>query len=140
MRTAVDTSVLLDVLTADATFGPASREALRRAIDQGALVASDVVWAEVRAHFKKDEPFLAALSMLGVQFDPLTREAATLAGALWQTQRRAARRSGAADRPRVMADFLVGAHARLQAERLLARDRGYFRSYFKDLTVIDPAS
>jgi predicted nucleic acid-binding protein len=139
MRTAVDTSVLLDVLTADAAFGAASREALRRAFDEGALVASDVVWAEVRAHFKGDEPFREALSTLGVQFDPLSTEAATLAGALWQAQRLAARKSGAANR-RVMADFLVGAHARLQAERLLARDRGYFRSYFKDLTVIDPAS
>ena len=31
MRFAVDSSVVLDVLTADPTFGVASREALRRA-------------------------------------------------------------------------------------------------------------
>ena len=47
----MDTSVLLDVLGADARFGPSSREALRRAYDGGAIAACDVVWAEVRAHF-----------------------------------------------------------------------------------------
>jgi predicted nucleic acid-binding protein len=38
----------------------------------------------------------------------------------------------------VVADLLVGAHAAHQADRLLTRDRGFFRRYFDDLMVLDP--
>jgi predicted nucleic acid-binding protein len=140
MKTAVDTSVLLDVLAGDSTFGPASREALRRAYDSGSLLASDVVWSEVRAHFESDGAFDAAMEKLGIQYVPLSREAARLAGMHWRKyhQDRSRPRSSADDRKRVIADFLIGAHAQVQADALLARDRGFFRVYFRQLNLIEP--
>ncbi|MBI2469542.1 MAG: PIN domain-containing protein [Candidatus Rokubacteria bacterium] len=134
MKTAVDSSVLLDVLGADSRFGEVSRQALRTAYDAGALVACDVVWAEVRAHFPADEAFAAALGLLGVRFEPLSPEAALAAGRLW----RESRQGGKGGRSRVVADFLIGAHALFQAEALLTRDRGFYRQYFQDLRLIDP--
>ncbi len=135
MKTAVDSSVLLDVLGADARFGEASREALRGAYDAGALVACDVVWAEVRAHFGDDDDFERALALLGVRFEPISGEAAKAAGRLW----RQARRETGRGRMRLVADFLVGAHAAVQAEALLTRDRGFYRRYF-DIDVIEPGA
>ncbi len=41
-------------------------------------------------------------------------------------------------RIRLIADFVVGAHALTQAERLLTRDRGFYRSYFGALALLDP--
>lgn len=134
MTAAVDSSVLLDVLGADRRFGEKSRDALRAAYDRGALVACGVVWAEVRAHFPSDEACEAALGLLGLRFEPLSREAALVAGRLWRESRRAIQ--GA--RGRVMADFLIGAHALVQAEALLTRDRGFYQRYFRGLRVIDP--
>jgi len=41
-------------------------------------------------------------------------------------------------RRRIAADFLIGAHAFVQCDRLLSRDSGFFRKYFSDVTLIVP--
>ncbi|MCM2258496.1 MAG: hypothetical protein NDJ94_22935, partial [Vicinamibacteria bacterium] len=103
MKVAVDSSVLFDVLLADPKFGVASREALRRAYDQGALLACDVVWAEVSAFFADEAAFHSAMEALGVRFDPLAATSAAEAGRLWKQSRETSRGVG---RSRVVADFL----------------------------------
>jgi predicted nucleic acid-binding protein len=134
VKVAVDSSVLLDVLGADPIHGEKSREALRRAYDAGALVACEIVWAEVRAHFPTDAAFVESLNLLGVRFDQISDEAASMAGRLWRDLRREA----GASRIRVVADLLVGAHALLQTDGLLTRDRGFYKGRFRGLRVLEP--
>lgn len=135
MITAVDTNVLLDVFTADPQHGPASRNALQRGLDEGTLVVSDVVWAETSAAFPDPDDAGRALAAIGATYTPTAQEAAHEAGRAWRRYRAAG-----GPRTRVMADFLVGAHAVVQADRLLTRDRGFYRRYFTGLTVADPSS
>jgi len=132
--TAVDSSVLFDVIGADPTYGPASANALRIVIREGRLIACEVVWAEVAASFVPAEGAQHAFKLLNLEFSALTVEAALKAGGAWSVYRT---RGGT--RTRVTADFLVGAHALTQADRLLTRDRGFYRSYFKGLSILDPS-
>ncbi len=70
---------------------------------------------------------------LGISFSHVDRDVALVAGAEWRSYRR---RGG--PRERIVGDFLVGAHARLRADRLLTRDRGFYRTYFEGLEILDP--
>jgi hypothetical protein len=132
--TAVDTNVLIDVFQADASHGPSSREALRSCMRQGALIACDIVWSEVVAGFPTIQAAVDALERLRVGFSALDRADAGTAGDAWRRYRARGGR-----RTRVVSDFLVGAHASGRADRLLTRDRGFYRQYFGSVVVLDPS-
>jgi predicted nucleic acid-binding protein len=130
---AADSSVLLDLLTGDAAFGTASAEALARALSQGEVVVSEAVVAEVQTLLDTRETVMESLKEFGIRFEPMSEAAAVRAGHM---QRRYRDRGGR--RERVVADFLIGAHALLQCDALITRDDGFFRDYFKGLRLIVP--
>jgi predicted nucleic acid-binding protein len=131
--TAVDSSVLIDVLIDDPRFSDSSTVAVRDALVHGAVVVCDVVWAEIAGWGRSDRLIADAMGRLGIGYSPVVQDAAALAGRVWSRYRAAGR-----PRDRMVPDFLVGAHALTQADRLLTRDRGFYRRYFGDLTIVDP--
>lgn len=133
MITAVDSTVLIDIFEPDPTFGPRSRETMREAIADGSVIACEMVWAEVVTTFPSATEAERAMHQLGIDLSPAGVAAAAAAGVAWRSYRR----SGG-PRTRLIADFLVGAHAKHQADRLLTRDRGFYRTYFKELRLLDP--
>jgi predicted nucleic acid-binding protein len=136
MRTAIDSSVVLDVLLADPRHAARSEAALRRCAAEGALIVGESVVAEiVPALGARESEVGHLLREWGVEFVPSTEKSAALAGTMFGTY--LARRRTAGPR-RVVPDFLIGAHAVLLADRLLARDRGYYRDYFKGLDLLEP--
>ena len=152
MITAVDTNVLLDILVPGAPHGDSSEQALIVALGAGATVISEAVYAELAAQFTTREELDHFLQDTGLRLLRSGADALYLAGQLWQDylrQRPAylscpacgeshevhCRRCGArlAPRQHVVADFLIGAHATVHSDRLLTRDRGYYRRYFSEL-------
>lgn len=135
MITAVDTNVLIDVFRNDPKFGAASAKALRQCIQEGSIVICDVVWAELAAVFPSTKAFEDAIGKIPVDFSAMEQESAVLAGEIWRHYR-----AQGGERTRVLADFLIAAHAQRQSDRLLTRDRGFYRKYFKKLRIIDPSA
>ena len=130
---AVDTSVLVDVLAGDARFGDASEASLMQALASGEVVVCDAVVAEIHTLLAGSETAMETLSSLGIRYEPTSEKAAVRAGLM---QRRFRDRGG--QRERVVADFLIGAHALMQCDSLVTRDASFFRDYFKGLKVIVP--
>jgi predicted nucleic acid-binding protein len=133
MTTAIDTNILLDILIPNDFSYDASAAAIQDSA-AGSLVICDMVYAELCIHFGTREERDAFLESTEVGVQSLTREAHFLASRAWRAYRE---RGG--NRSRILADFLIGAHAQQQATRLLSRDRGFYRQLFPSLTVLDPA-
>ena len=134
MITAVDTNVLIDVVRDDPRYCIASANALRQCLREGRLVVCDVVWAELAALFPSESTLVTVMKELEAEFWPSNQTTSTLAGHYWKSYRQQGGK-----RQRVLADFIVAAHAMTQCDRLLTRDRGFYRTHFKGLTIIDPS-
>lgn len=137
MITAVDTSVLLDLLLQDPSFGARSEEALRNVSRDGALIVCDVVYAELAGLFPSQAALDTFLRDTGIHLKPSTPEILWKAGELWRRFCLERARQSATSR-RILADFLIGAHAMLEAERLLTRDRDFYHAVFGGLRLVSP--
>ena len=134
MVTAVDTSVLVDVLLDDPQHAQASAAALRQAGAEGRLALCEATLAEITPVLEARllAEFLADWKL---GFSAGSEASARLAGEMFRLH---LTRGG--KRGRVVPDFLIAAHAQVHADRLLARDRGYYRDYFNDLVVWYPTA
>jgi hypothetical protein len=141
VRTAIDTNVLSALWSGEELASLVS-EALNQAAADGGLVICAVVYAELLAHpkvkidFVDDFLFTTGIS-IDFDLDESVWREASLRFAKYAARRRAARGGGT---KRLLADFIVGAHALLRADRLLTLDKSCYSRDFPDLEQIAGAS
>ncbi|MBM3932843.1 MAG: type II toxin-antitoxin system VapC family toxin [SAR202 cluster bacterium] len=162
MITALDTNIILDIVVPDTADVRTSKALLERAGREGALVICEVVYAEVAARFQDGSALDFFMQETRIRLSASTPEALAEAGVAWTkfaSNRRRKVQCGSCGREqdivcidcsqtisfrqRVLADFLIGGHALLQADRLLTRDQRYFRTYFATLKLgpeLDPSN
>lgn len=115
------------------------QEALEEARSRGEIVVCPAVYAELVAG-RTPEQVDAFFSDKGIEVDwRLGRKVWREAGVRYATYaRNRARQPDGSGPRRILADFLIGAHALEKSDALLTADTGTFSTYFPDLSVISP--
>lgn len=155
MITAIDTNIILDVLIPGEPFCQSSKALLDRYVSEGQLILCEVVYAELAAWFSSETQLKAFLMETGIRLVYSNEKALYIAGSKWATYTKKSNKAlfscskcsnnfkvtcpqcstMQAKRLHVLADFLIGAHAVVQADLMLTRDLGVYRTYFKGLKI-----
>jgi hypothetical protein len=130
MRTALDSSVLI-LLCRKQVGWQEWRDLLQTAASEGELVVSPVAFSEYSIAYPDVESALADIDLLHIVYEPIEPDAAYLAGQIFLRYRREG-----GPREHLLPDFLIAAHASVQADRIAAIDRGYLRTYFPELPLL----
>ena len=155
MKTAVDTNALIELLYDD-EHADDSEATLREAYEQGVVVVTPIVYAELAADgtFEDAATLDQFLEDMSIRLDKPSRQALITAGDRFREyvdrqpdglqcpscgteQAVECEHCGTSLAPRqhVAADFLIGGHAVTDADALVTFDDGFYESYFPSLPV-----
>ena len=136
MTTAIDTNVLVALWDTDPNLNAAAQRALDAAQSQGALVVCGAVFTELLALPGRTEKMLDEFfSDTAISVDWQTTEHSwRAAGRAFQSY---VARRGKRDLPRrILADFLICAHASVNRFRLMTLDQRLYRAAFPALEIV----
>ena len=137
MTNAIDTNVIIALWHDDPTLGQAAETALDKAFNRGGLIIAAPVFAELIAAPGRSEAFVSTfLEENGIAIDwnlnePIWRSA----GRAFQAYAERRRKQRDHGPRRILADFLIGAHAQVRGYRLLSLDERLYRAAFPTLKI-----
>ena len=137
MTTAIDTNVVVALWDKDPALSLAAQTALEAAFNRGGLVVSAPVFAELMAAPGRTESFVSSfLEETGIAVDWDLGEAVwRSAGRAFQDYAERRRKQREPGSRRILADFLIGAHAQTRSYRLLTLDERLYKAAFPTLTI-----
>jgi hypothetical protein len=138
MTTAIDTNVIVSLWDRDPSLNSAAESALDAALARGGLVVAAPVFAELMACPGREQGFLDTFFReAGIAIDWDLDEAIwRTAGEAFQAYAARRRRHGAAGPRRILADFVIGAHALRKTYGLLTLDDRLYRAAFPGLEIV----
>lgn len=137
MRTAVDTNIL-SALWSKEPLAAKIVTKLGDAKNEGGLVVSAAVYAELLAHPAASESFVNGFvedTGITVDFD-LDRSVWLESGRRFARYAKRRRRSGDDEPRRLLTDFIIGSHALTQADRLMTLDPKRYQRDFPELKLV----
>jgi predicted nucleic acid-binding protein len=156
MTVAIDTNILLDILLPDPLFKDSSLALLTSAARTDQLNISEVVYAELATQFPDHQLLVQFLKDTDIHLIHTPPEALWIVSGVWRIYLKNRGSSlqcsicgrkmslncqgcGAAItiKQHIIPDFLIGAHAMVTAGKLLTRDRGFYRTYFSGLKILE---
>lgn len=154
MIASIDTNILLDILIQDEKFFPHSKKLIDKYISKGQLIICEIVYAELASQFTTYSELKDFLADTGIKLIYPNENSLFLAGERWKVYLKTRKnklqcpycggemsvncpkcKSIISFRQHIISDFIIGAHALIHAELLLSRDRGFYKTYFKDLKI-----
>jgi predicted nucleic acid-binding protein len=136
MITAIDTNVLVALWDKDPELNAAAQQALDSAQARGALVVCGAVYAELLALPGRTESMLDqffAATAIRIDWEP-SEQVWRVAGRAFQNY--VTRRNKESLPRRILADFLIGAHAFVNRYRLMTLDQRLYRTAFARLDIV----
>jgi len=138
MTTAIDTNIFVALWDEEDLRNPTVRPALDAALERGSLVVAAPVYSELLAFPSRSEDFLDRFfGQTGILVDwDLNESVWRTAGLAYQAH--AARRRKRCDPGprRILADFLIGAHALKNNFPLITLDDRFYRVAFPRLSIV----
>jgi predicted nucleic acid-binding protein len=136
VRTAIDTNILSALWSGEATAA-AVKNLLDEAAERGGLVICPVVYAELRGSPRATASYVDSfLNETGILTDWTLEEAIwQLAAERYEKYAARKREQKMGEPKRLIADFIVGAHALLRADVLLTLDPRPYRRDFAELSL-----
>jgi predicted nucleic acid-binding protein len=137
MTTALDTNIVIALWNEDDALNSAARSAMDEAYARGGLVTVAPVFAELLAAPARTEAFVDYfLRETGISVDwDIDEQIWRTAGRAFQNYAKRRRKTPGGSPRRILADFVIGAHALRRGYRLLTLDDRLYRSAFPRLSI-----
>ncbi len=137
MVTAIDTNVVVALWDPDDSLNIAAQRSLDEAQSRGALVISAPVFAELVAFPARSATFVETfLNDTGIAVEwNLDESIWRLAAEAFQKYASRRRKQGERGARGILADFIIGAHARKRGYHLLTLDEGLYATAFPRLAL-----
>jgi len=138
VTTSIDTNVLVALWDHEDRLSTSTQAALDAALRRGNLVVPAPVFSELMAAPGRTEEFLNSFMLdtgIGIDWD-LDQSIWRLAGRAFQSYAASRRKQRDSGPRRILADFLIGAHAQRHGFALLTLDDGIYRNAFPNLQII----
>jgi len=156
MTIAIDTNILFDILLPDPKFKDSSLNLLKDYSKSNKLIISEIVYSELASQFNEQDLLDLFLSDVNIFIKNTGKDGLWIASKVWNDYNKnrdtklQCNNCGhfqnyycnkcnklIKSKQHIIPDFIIGGHAIENGNKLISRDRGFYRKYFTELEIIN---